>query len=145
MFTLTEVECLGACANAPMIQINNHEFYVCLPKTCLFMSNFLIHTYCTYCLQENLTPETTVKLLDDLRAGKPVKVGPQNGQVSCEGIMGRTTLKNPDAIKPVVRDLDALKAAHEKAKQEAAAKAAADAAAKAAAAPAAAAGAAPKK
>ena len=27
IFTLTEVECLGACVNAPMIQIND-EFYV---------------------------------------------------------------------------------------------------------------------
>ena len=27
LFTLTEVECLGACVNAPMIQIND-EFYV---------------------------------------------------------------------------------------------------------------------
>jgi hypothetical protein len=29
LFTVTEVECLGACVNAPMIQVNNHEFYVC--------------------------------------------------------------------------------------------------------------------
>ncbi len=28
LFTLTEVECLGACVNAPMIQIND-DFYVC--------------------------------------------------------------------------------------------------------------------
>ena len=27
MFVFTEVECLGACANAPMLQLNNHEFY----------------------------------------------------------------------------------------------------------------------
>ena len=41
LFTLTEVECLGACVNAPMIQVNDMFF-------------------------EDLTPETTVKLLDDL-------------------------------------------------------------------------------
>ena len=27
MFTFQEVECLGACANAPMIQVNNEWFY----------------------------------------------------------------------------------------------------------------------
>ena len=27
LFVFTEVECLGACANAPMLQLNNHEFY----------------------------------------------------------------------------------------------------------------------
>jgi NADH-quinone oxidoreductase subunit E len=26
LFTLTEVECLGACANAPMVQINDDNF-----------------------------------------------------------------------------------------------------------------------
>lgn len=92
MFTLTEVECLGACANAPMIQINNKEFY------------------------ENLTPETAVKLVDDLRNGRAVQVGPQNGQKNCEGIQGKTSLKtNP---KPVCRDLDALKAELSKPKQQ---------------------------
>jgi NADH dehydrogenase (ubiquinone) flavoprotein 2 len=105
MFTLSEVECLGACVNAPMLQIGNKEFY------------------------ENLTPETTVKLLEDLRAGRTPKVGPQNGQRSCEGPKGQTTLKKPDQVKPVCRDLDALKEAErqkaEKTKAEAAVKAAA--------------------
>lgn len=50
-----EVECLGACANAPMIQVND-EFY------------------------EDLTPETTKQVLDDLKNGKTPKVGPQNGR-----------------------------------------------------------------
>ncbi len=27
LFTLQEVECLGACVNAPMIQVNNEYFY----------------------------------------------------------------------------------------------------------------------
>lgn len=61
LFTMTEVECLGACTNAPMLQINNHEFY------------------------ENLDEQSTIQLLSDLKSGKPVKVGPQNGQISCEG------------------------------------------------------------
>lgn len=61
LFTLNEVECLGACTNAPMIQVNNELFF------------------------ENLTPESMVKLLDDWKAGKEVKRGPQNGQHNCEG------------------------------------------------------------
>eukprot|EP00457_Paulinella_chromatophora_P012497 gb/GEZN01012711.1/.p1 GENE.gb/GEZN01012711.1/~~gb/GEZN01012711.1/.p1 ORF type:complete len:271 (+),score=34.83 gb/GEZN01012711.1/:36-815(+) len=85
LFHVTEVECLGACANAPMIQINNHEFY------------------------ENLTPETTVKLLDNLKNGKPVQVGPQNGQNTCEGISGRTTLKDISKLVSPCRDFDTLK------------------------------------
>jgi len=67
MFTLVEVECLGACANAPMVQIND-DFY------------------------EDLTPETTIKVLDSLKAGKPVKPGPQSGRHSSEPAEGRTAL-----------------------------------------------------
>ncbi len=68
LFTLNEVECLGACANAPMVQINDDNF-------------------------EDLTFDSTVALLDALAAGKSVKVGPQiKRQTSCpEG--GPTTLK----------------------------------------------------
>jgi NADH-quinone oxidoreductase subunit E len=68
LFTLTEVECLGACTNAPMVQINDDNF-------------------------EDLTFDSMSKLLDDLATGKPVKIGPQiDRQTSCpEG--GPTTLK----------------------------------------------------
>ncbi|KAK0545843.1 NADH:ubiquinone oxidoreductase 24 [Tilletia horrida] len=67
LFTLVEVECLGACANAPMVQINDDFF-------------------------EDLTPETTIKILDSLRAGKAVKPGPQSGRHSSEAAQGRTAL-----------------------------------------------------
>ena len=68
LFTLTEVECLGACANAPMVQINDDNF-------------------------EDLTYDSMSALLDALAEGKPVKIGPQiDRQTSCpEG--GPTTLK----------------------------------------------------
>lgn len=68
LFTLTEVECLGACANAPMVQINDDNF-------------------------EDLTYDSMSAILDALAEGKPVKVGPQiDRQTSCpEG--GPTTLK----------------------------------------------------
>ena len=67
LFTLTEVECLGACANAPMVQINDDNF-------------------------EDLTYDSMTSLLDKLAAGEAVTPGPQIArQVSCpEG--GPTTL-----------------------------------------------------
>lgn len=72
MFTLLEVECLGACANAPMIQLNDDYF-------------------------ECLTPKTTIELLEACKAGKTPEMGkwgslPMNGQVSCEGPLGKTSL-----------------------------------------------------
>eukprot|EP00308_Calcidiscus_leptoporus_P005644 CAMPEP_0119404010 /NCGR_PEP_ID=MMETSP1334-20130426/143676_1 /TAXON_ID=127549 /ORGANISM="Calcidiscus leptoporus, Strain RCC1130" /LENGTH=276 /DNA_ID=CAMNT_0007427967 /DNA_START=18 /DNA_END=848 /DNA_ORIENTATION=+ len=79
MWTLTEVECLGACVNAPMIQVNDFFF-------------------------ENLTPESTIKLLDNLRDGKEVKIGPQNGLKNSEGPMGRTSLTGPPS-GPYCREL----------------------------------------
>ena len=74
LFTLREVECLGSCANAPMIQMND-DYYECL------------------------TPETTRELLDLCKAGKKPPMGkwgslPMNGQVSCEGPQGKTSLKD---------------------------------------------------
>lgn len=56
---------------------------------------------------EDLTPESTVKLLDDLKAGRPVKIGPQNDRIHSEGPMGRTSLIGP-ASGPQCRDLTAL-------------------------------------
>jgi NADH dehydrogenase (ubiquinone) flavoprotein 2 len=108
MFTLTEVECLGACANAPMIQINHHEFY------------------------ENLTPKTVIDVLEKLKRGEKVEAGPQNGQWRAAGPMGKTTLKEEkdEEVKKRFRDIDALmeqvKKDQEKAKADAAAKAAQD-------------------
>jgi len=63
----TEVECLGACCNAPMVQIND-DYY------------------------EDLTPENFTKLLDDLVAGRPVTVGSQTGRISSEPTGGLTAL-----------------------------------------------------
>lgn len=72
-FTLREVECLGACSNAPMVQIND-DFY------------------------ENLTPKTTVELLEACKRDQPPPMNkwgslPMNGQLSCEGPQGKTSLK----------------------------------------------------
>ncbi|HEX3422870.1 MAG TPA: NAD(P)H-dependent oxidoreductase subunit E [Sphingomicrobium sp.] len=68
LFTLTEVECLGACANAPMVQINDDNY-------------------------EDLTQESMAAILDSLALGKTPKPGPQiDRQTSCP-IGGPTTLK----------------------------------------------------
>ena len=52
LFTLSEVECLGACANAPMMQVNNEWVY------------------------EDLTPETTLAILEKWKAGEEAQIGP---------------------------------------------------------------------
>ncbi|MEY3553294.1 MAG: NADH-quinone oxidoreductase subunit NuoE [Pseudomonadota bacterium] len=66
-FAWLEVECLGACCNAPMVQIND-DYY------------------------EDLTPENFEKLLDDLAAGRPVSIGSQTGRRSSEPAGKLTTL-----------------------------------------------------
>lgn len=103
MFTLVEVECLGACVNAPMLQINNAWVY------------------------EDLTPTNVVQLIDDLRAGKSVKVGPQNHRKNSEGPDGRTSLKDVEAIQQKAkifdRDFGKAKEDWQKAKDAAAANA----------------------
>ena len=60
-FTLLEVECLGACSNAPMVQIND-DFY------------------------EDLDYESTKNLLISLIDNKPLKVGSQIGRQGSKGV-----------------------------------------------------------
>jgi NADH-quinone oxidoreductase subunit E len=55
LFTLKEVECLGACVNAPMAQINDD-------------------------FAEDLTSENFLSIIDDLKEGKSFKVGSQIGR-----------------------------------------------------------------
>ncbi len=67
-FSWIEVECLGACVNAPMAQIN-YDYY------------------------EDLTPETFEKILDELAAGRAPKPGPQIDRQFSAPVGGPTTLK----------------------------------------------------
>jgi NADH-quinone oxidoreductase subunit E len=68
-FSWEEVECLGVCANAPMVQIGKDTY-------------------------EDLTPELLEKVLDGYAKGQPPKPGSQIGrQASCP-VGGPTTLKN---------------------------------------------------
>merc|ERR1712165_292547 len=67
MFTLSEVECLGACVNAPMIQIND-DYY------------------------EDLTEKDMNEILEDLKAGKQPARGPRSGRFAAEPFGGPTSL-----------------------------------------------------
>ncbi len=69
LFTLTEVECMGNCSSAPMVQINDDNY-------------------------EDLTAADMSRILDDLAAGKQPKTGTQiKGRHTVEPLGGPTTLK----------------------------------------------------
>ena len=67
LFTLVEVECLGACVNAPILQVND-DFY------------------------EDLDGPATEALLDALREGNAPAPGSVSGRRGSEPVSGRTTL-----------------------------------------------------
>ncbi|HKL55790.1 MAG: NADH-quinone oxidoreductase subunit E [Roseovarius sp.] len=71
-FSWEEVECLGACANAPMAQIGK-DYY------------------------EDLTAESFARLIDELAAGKVPVPGPQNGRYASEPASGLTSLEEFDS------------------------------------------------
>ena len=71
-FSWEEVECLGACANAPMAQIGK-DYY------------------------EDLTPETLRSLIARFSAGEVPVPGPQNGRYAAEPSSGLTSLKDHEA------------------------------------------------
>jgi NADH-quinone oxidoreductase subunit E len=66
-FSWEEVECLGACVNAPMVLIGKDTY-------------------------EDLTAESFEKVLDGIASGQPVKPGPQSERVSSEPLGGLTSL-----------------------------------------------------
>ncbi len=71
LFTLSEMECLGACVNAPMMQIND-DYY------------------------EDLDPTSAESILTELRLGETPKTGSQIGRNSCEPSSGLTSLTELD-------------------------------------------------
>ncbi|NEV75854.1 NADH-quinone oxidoreductase subunit NuoE [Rhodopseudomonas sp. BR0C11] len=91
-FSWEEVECAGACVNAPMVQIWKDTY-------------------------EDLTPETLNKVLDGFASGNPPTPGPQNGRQHAAPITGPTTLKTGginaspvDANGPPLTDDEAKRA-----------------------------------
>ena len=73
-FSWEEVECLGACTNAPMAQIGK-DYY------------------------EDLTAEGFAAMLDRFAAGEVPTPGPQNRRYSCEPLSGLSSLKDYDSGK----------------------------------------------
>jgi NADH-quinone oxidoreductase subunit E len=70
LFTWQEVECLGACCNAPMAQINDYYY-------------------------EDLTPDSLARIIQDFRAGQAPKPGSYAGRHSSEPAGGAQTLTDP--------------------------------------------------
>nr|CAD2158475.1 unnamed protein product [Meloidogyne enterolobii] len=70
LFTVKEVECLGACVNAPMVQIND-DYY------------------------EDLTVDDINEIIDDLKNGKRPLPGPKSGRLAAEPIKSKTSLTEP--------------------------------------------------
>ena len=70
MFSLVEVECLGACVNAPMVQIND-DFY------------------------EDLDPARLEAVLDALARGETPTIGSQIGRQGAAPVGGPSTLHDP--------------------------------------------------
>ena len=68
LFTLTEVECLGACANAPMVQINDDNY-------------------------EDLTADSIGAVLDAVARGEKPKIGPQIDRQTSAPVGGPSSLK----------------------------------------------------
>lgn len=81
-FTLLEVECLGACCNAPILQVND-DFY------------------------EDLDYESTVALLESLKKGEAPKVGSvkgRQGSMSKDGPTSLVSLKDKDGVPAWFQD-----------------------------------------
>jgi NADH dehydrogenase (ubiquinone) flavoprotein 2 len=86
LFCVTEVECLGACVNAPMMQVNNEWFY------------------------EDLNKENIIKVIEKFRKGEHIQWGPQINRNFSEGPQGRNSLHHDFESKPISRDfVDAKK------------------------------------
>lgn len=67
-FTITDVECLGACVNAPVVQYNGDEFY------------------------EDLTADNIVTVIETLKRGQKPKAGSQIGRHASTSEVGATSL-----------------------------------------------------
>ena len=71
LFTMTEVECLGACVNAPILQVNDDFF-------------------------EDMDAESVEKLLEALKRGEYPKPGSMTGRQTSAPAGGPTTLTSLD-------------------------------------------------
>lgn len=74
LFSVCEVECLGACVNAPVVQIND-DFY------------------------EDLSPQTMIAILEAFKRGEKVPMGSQIGRHASEPVIGSIVLTTPAALE----------------------------------------------
>ncbi|TMJ76975.1 MAG: NADH-quinone oxidoreductase subunit NuoE [Alphaproteobacteria bacterium] len=81
LFSMIEVECLGACVNAPILQVND-DFY------------------------EDLDGPSTEALIDALRAGSPPPPGSVIGRHGSAPVGGKTTLTEVPATAADARGSD---------------------------------------
>jgi NADH-quinone oxidoreductase subunit E len=83
-----EVECLGACVNAPMVMISRDTF-------------------------EDLTPERLAEIIDQFASGHgaSVPVGPQNGRIVSTPLAGLTSLTSEAAVLKATREAETREAA----------------------------------
>lgn len=79
-FSLLEVECLGACVNAPMMQINDNYYVISQPFNFIPVVLLTIEKMYT---QEDLTEKDTEEIIDDLKAGREPRGGPRYGFNRC--------------------------------------------------------------
>lgn len=98
MLSWEEVECLGACVNAPMVMIYKDTY-------------------------EDLTPERLEEIIDEFAIGKgpAVPVGPQNGRAVSEPQAGLTALKSEKGILKTTREKEMRAEAREERAGQAAA------------------------
>ena len=74
LFTLVEVECLGACVNAPVVQINDSYY-------------------------EDLTHEKLVSIIEDLKGGKEPMAGSQGSNQDAEKIKDAGPFRGEDVTR----------------------------------------------
>lgn len=80
-FSWEEMECLGACVNAPMIQIGKDTY-------------------------EDLTPKSFERILNRLEKGEPIVPGPQVKRHYSAPSSGPTTLKDLESPRPAAGELE---------------------------------------
>jgi NADH-quinone oxidoreductase subunit E len=83
-----EVECLGACVNAPMVMVFKDTY-------------------------EDLTPERLAEIIDAFAAGKPPEPGPQIDRIYAAPETGLTSLRDEKAVLKTTRDKEAKAADRE--------------------------------
>ncbi len=85
LFHLMEAECLGACVNAPMMQIAG--------------------PICNDAYYEDLTAESAIAIIEQLRKGQTPKKGSQTGRLASRGLVKTNLIAPPNG--PFCRDLNA--------------------------------------